>query len=68
MRPGPAEEVSLTGEREGRLSLSYSTPREMASFPPGLNHEVTVSNEHQQGVVVVVRAAGCCDTHHDEED
>ena len=57
VRPGPAEDVSLTGEREGRLSLSYSTPREMASFPPGLNQEVTISNEHQQGVVVVVRAA-----------
>ena len=53
MRPGPAEELSLTGEREGSLSLSYSTPREMVSFPPGLNQVVTISNEHQQEVVVV---------------
>ena len=53
MRPGPAEKLNLTGETQGSLSLSYSTPRELWSFPAGLDQLLTISNQHQQGQLVV---------------
>ena len=45
--------MSLTGETKGSLSLSYSTPRELWDFPAGLDQLLTISNQHQQGQLVV---------------
>ena len=53
VRPGPAEEVNLTGDTQGSLTLTYSTPRELTNFPAGLDQVVTIKNEYQMGEVVI---------------
>ena len=49
MRPGPAESLSLTGESDTSLVLTYSVPNMMREFPPGLVQQIRVSNQHQPG-------------------
>ena len=49
MRPGPAERLSLTGESDTGLVLTYSVSDSMREFPPGLVQQIRVSNQHQPG-------------------
>ena len=50
MRPGPAEELSLTGVSDTALELRYSVSPMMRGFPPGLIMGVRVTNMHEPGV------------------
>ena len=47
MRPGPAEMLSLAGESDTCLVLTYSVPVMMREFPPGLVQQIRVSNQHE---------------------
>ena len=49
VRPGPAESLTLIGESDTGLVLSYSVPNMMRQFPPGLIQQVRVSNQHEPG-------------------
>ena len=41
--------LSLTGESDTGLVLTYSVPNMMREFPPGLVQQIRVSNQHQPG-------------------
>ena len=49
VRPGPAEMLSLAGESDTGLVLTYSVPNMMREFPPGLVQQIRVSNQHEPG-------------------
>ena len=41
--------LSLTGESDTSLVLTYSVPNMMREFPPGLVQQIRVSNQHELG-------------------
>ena len=41
--------LSLTGESDTSLVLTYSVPNMMREFPPGLVQQIRVSNQHEPG-------------------
>ena len=49
MRPGPAERLSLTGESDTGLVLTYSVSRSMREFPGLLVQQIRVSNHYEPG-------------------
>ena len=49
VRPGPAESLWLAGESASDLVLTYSVPNMMRQFPPGLVHQLRLTNQYEPG-------------------